>query len=104
MKGLPEYYYGHNTDTVGLLSIWESGLNTEIFETTRFYGAIPITDDMKDQLRYLMDIAEPDTGVRRAIFEMMLEEMEPYLKGNKDLDSACEILNSKVTLYLQEGQ
>ena len=104
MKGLPEYYYGHNTDTVGLLSIWESGLNTEIFETTRFYGAIPITDDMKDQLRYLMDIAEPDTGVRRAIFEMMLEEMEPYLKGNKDLDSACEILNSKITLYLQERQ
>ena len=78
-------------------------INKELYESEKpFVLDYYYTEEQLDQLRYLIDIAEPDTQTRQVIFDMMMEEMDPYLNGNKDLDSACEILDSRVRLYLQE--
>ena len=99
----PENWYGHSGRR-SVFSIFEEYINETTFETEDRYcdAGFYYREDQLDQLRYLIDIAEPDTQTRQVIFDMMMEEMDPYLNGNKDLDSACEILDSRVRLYLQE--
>ena len=105
MVGQQEFEYGKGGDTYGYLGVFEERINKELYESEKpFVLDYYYTEEQLDQLRYLIDIAEPDTQTRQVIFDMMMEEMDPYLNGNKDLDSACEILDSRVRLYLQERQ
>ena len=60
------------------------------------------TEEHKEQLRRLFAQARAETRAQRVIFGMLQEEMEPYLKGQKDLESACEVLQSRAELYLKE--
>lgn len=36
------------------------------------------------------------------IYGFLIEEMEPYFAGSKELDAACEVLDSRAKLYLME--
>ena len=49
-----------------------------------------------------MDSAEVVTKTQSDVYEMFLEEMDGYFHGNKDLDSCCDILQNRVSLYLAE--
>lgn len=60
------------------------------------------TEEQINQLKSLIDCAVPDTKVRRDIYSMLMEEMDAYVQGGKDLDSACEILQNRASLYLME--
>ena len=107
LQNQDEREYGKGGNTFGYFGIFEDQINYEIFESEKSYVNTRekeyfFTEEQLSQLRYLIDIAEPDTQTRQVIFDMMMEEMDPYLNGNKDLDSACEILDSRVRLYLQE--
>ena len=53
-------------------------------------------------LRGLLDTAVGVTKAQNDIYGMFLEEMDGYLHGNKDLDSCCDILQNRVSLYLAE--
>lgn len=62
------------------------------------------TQEHLDQLRYLIENAQPSTKTQEDIYGMLMEEMDGYFQGGKDLDACCEILQSRVKLYLAEGQ
>ena len=79
-----------------------------IFETEKSYivtrdGEQFFTQEQKEQLWKLIHNSVPDTKTQRDIFAMCLEEMSAYWNGDKDFESACEILENRVTLYLEEN-
>ena len=61
------------------------------------------TEDHFTHLRYLIDNAIPTTMAQEDIYIILLEEMEPYLQGQKDIDSCCKVLQSRVEIYLAES-
>jgi len=107
--------------TKGTFWVFENYLKEDIWETEksncwsmwfvqptpgmRFYGngiEGEITQEHKEMLRELMDSAEVVTKTQSDVYEMFLEEMDGYFHGNKDLDSCCDILQNRVSLYLAE--
>ena len=119
-KGWPEADYGKNGGIApGYFNLFEKNLREAIFETDLPFDVYvefdekgrPIpgtgydffyTEEHKEQLRRLFAQARAETRAQRVIFGMLQEEMEPYLKGQKDLESACEVLQSRAELYLKE--
>jgi hypothetical protein len=61
-----------------------------------------LPEEQKDQLRFLIDSAIPETKTQRVIYEMLMEEAEGYFSGDKDLESVCKILQNRAELYLKE--
>ena len=61
-----------------------------------------ITEERKKMLRDLMDRAVGVTKAQNDIYGMFMEEMGGYINGNKDLESCCDILQNRVSLYLAE--
>lgn len=106
MMGEVETAYGKAGNTGAFFSVYEENLKEEIYESERPYSSIGgefyFTEEQNDQLKYLIDCAVSDTKVQRDIYDMLMEEMDAYFQGDKDLDSACEILQNRAELYLQE--
>ena len=106
MMGEVETAYGKAGNTGAFFSIYEENLKEEIYESERPYSSIGgefyFTEEQNDQLKYLIDCAVSDTKVQRDIYDMLMEEMDAYFQGDKDLDSACEILQNRAELYLKE--
>lgn len=120
LKGYDESDYGKNGGvTEGYFSVFESMLKKLIYETEdpfntyvdRDENGQPVlhsgreyfyTKEQKEQLRRLLDSAIPDTDTQRDIYDMLMEEMDAYLNGNRDLISCCEILQKRAELYLKE--
>lgn len=84
-----------NTDKPYLNVLWRLTMKKE----TLYY-----TKDNLDNLKRLLEDTTPVTKAQNDIYKMLLEEMEPFFEGGKDLDSSCEALNSRVRLYLMEKQ
>ena len=101
--------YKKGAATTGRFSVYESLLNELIFETTKCYtltkdGELFFTPEQKEQLWKLIHNSVPDTKTQRDIYAMCLEEMSAYWNGDKDFESACEILENRVILYLEENK
>ena len=95
--------------------VFEDFLKEEIWETekpylilsedyTKLNSLVPvyITEERKEMLRDLMDRAVGVTKAQNDIYGMFMEEMGGYINGNKDLESCCDILQNRVSLYLAE--
>ena len=106
MVGDTEAAYGKAGNTGAYFSVYEDILKEEIYESERPYSSIGgefyFTEEQNDQLKYLIDCAVSDTKTQRNIYDMLMEEMDAYLQGGKDLNSACEILQNRAELYLKE--
>lgn len=116
----PDAYGKRNDDqTQGLFSVYQSILDEQIFESEKPKSHVKAreedgtfiegkfddwfyTEEKKETLRNLIDSAAPTTKTQSDVFGMLLEEMDAYWNGNKDLESACEILQNRVELYLRE--
>ena len=110
--------YGKNACTLGMLSVYRTCLNSQIFESEKPYAIAPVkspdgtvivqdcyyTEEQCDHLLELIDSAEADSKMHIKIYEMLMEEMEPYLKGDKDCDSCCNVLQKRVQLYMSENK
>ena len=104
--------YGASYLTLAPFSTYEDIMKEEIYETEKPFAAlrgagdIPefyyFTDEHKEQLKDLIEGAVADTKVQKDIYGMFLEEMDGFLQGDKDLDAACEILQNRVSLYMDE--
>lgn len=116
--GWPEGDYGKNGSSEAMFSIFQHLLDKQIFDWEVLY---PYFSDARDEngnyledalyyrpeeqkewLRFLLSTATAETKVQRVIYDMLMEEMDPYFNGNKDLESCCEILQSRAELYLKE--
>lgn len=95
--------------------VFEDFLKEEIWETekpylilsgdyTKLNSLVPvyITEERKEMLRDLMNRAVGVTKAQNDIYGMFLEEMGGYINGNKDLESCCDILQNRASLYLVE--
>lgn len=106
MMGDTEAAYGKAGNTGAFFSVYEEILKEEIYESERPYSSIGgefyFTEEQNGQLKYLIDCAVSDTKTQRDIYDMLMEEMDAYLHGGKDLDNACEILQNRAELYLKE--
>lgn len=106
MVGDTEAAYGKAGNTGAYFSVYEEILKEEIYESERPYSSIGgefyFTEEQNDQLKHLIDCAISDTMTQRDIYAMLMEEMDAYFHGGKDLDSACEILQNRAELYLKE--
>ncbi len=107
LMGDVESAYGKAGNTEAYFSVYEENLKEEIYESERPYSSIGgefyFTEEQNDQLKYLIDCAVSDTKVQRDIYDMLMEVMDVYFQGDKDLDGACEILQNRAELYLKEN-
>ena len=71
-------------------------------ESTR--KRIKITEEQEEKVLEIFQIAEPDTYERMMIRQIILEEVQPYFLGQKDLDTVCEIMQSRVNVLLSERE
>lgn len=110
---LNEYCWDPETYGLGLcteadFSVFERVLREEIYETQLPYypslarGDFYFTDEQKEQLAELIASSIPETKTQRDIFELLMQEMEGYFQGGKELDMACEILQNRASLYFAE--
>ncbi len=79
------------------LAIWDESDSGEMSVTV-----YEITEEHKDTLLNMLANAEPDTYERMMIRQIILEEVQPYFLGQKDLDTVCEIMQSRVNVLLSE--
>ena len=63
-----------------------------------------ITEEQEEKVLEIFQMAEPDTYERMMIRQIILEEVQPYFLGQKDLDTVCEIMQSRVNVLLSERE
>ena len=101
--GYPENFYGETTSTSGYFSVYEEIMDEQIYETEKPYiDDYFFTDEQKTHLKDMINSAVSNSKTQGDIYVMLMEEMDAYLKGGKDLDSACDILQNRAELYLKE--
>lgn len=63
-----------------------------------------ITQEQIDMVLALFPYAIPRKEKYGEIRAIVDEELQPYLEGQKDIDAVCEIIQSKVSIYLEESK
>lgn len=63
-----------------------------------------ITEEQEEKVLEIFQMAEPDNYERMMIRQIILEEVQPYFLGQKDLDTVCEIMQSRVNVLLSERE
>lgn len=94
-------------------STFRDVLRAEIFETEKPFAVAGSTsgevvdlyfsDEMLSRIEYLIDNAVTETKTQKVVFTFLKEDMEDYFNDNKYLEEACEVLESRVLLYLMEN-
>ena len=79
--------------------IWNESDSGEVSATV-----YELTEEHKDIILSMFANAEPDIYEKRIIREIVLEEAQPYFLGQKDLDTVCEIMQSRVNVLLSERE
>lgn len=76
------------------LGVDENGVITSI--------DFPITEEHENMLQSMLANAQPRTYEMQVIQDIIAEEVQPYFQGQKDLDSVCSIIQSRVSILLSE--
>ena len=63
-----------------------------------------ITQEQEETVLESFRMGETDTYERMMIRQIIWEEAQPYFLGQKDLDTVCEIMQSRVNILLSERQ
>ena len=114
VKGSRESDYGKAASTPALFSTNINILERGIYNTEKPFTFLMndngelveycYTAGQKEVLKNLIDSAEGDTRTRRIIYDMLEEEMDGFINGNKELDDCCKALQSRAVLFLEERQ
>lgn len=60
------------------------------------------TDEQIEDIHELLNGTLPDKFYASAIYNMVSEELRPYIKGQKSMEEAIRVLDNRVQLYLNE--
>lgn len=74
---------------------WEDGTSVE------YYGA---TEEQIADLRELIAQAKPGSNGNSQVMQIILEEAAPFFKGQKSVEDVCNIIQSRVKLYISENR
>lgn len=66
------------------------------------YKRFEITEEHKKMVSEMLEKATPDTYEMLLIRDIIWEEAQPYFLGQKDLDTVCDIMQSRVSILLSE--
>ncbi len=82
---------------------WDANLEFRFYEDKEGeWETYSISQDGKDMLMDSLDIAEADTYEKKLIREIIHEEVQPYFQDQKDLNTVCDIIQSRVSILLSE--
>lgn len=114
MNGSSTSDAGMSYTTYAPFSTFKEILRNEIYETDKPFAIersssgemkeLYFTDEMLNRIETLISSAKPETKTQKVVFSFLKEEMEDYYNGSKSLDKACDILQSRVSLYLMENE
>lgn len=65
-------------------------------------GIPPMTQEERAELRYVLDNAYMDRPARGMIYDIIWEEVQVFFAGDKTADEVAEIIQNRVSLYLNE--
>ena len=66
------------------------------------YAEDNLTDEQIEDIRGLLSGALPDKFYASSIYNIVSEELSPYIKGQRSMEEAIRILDNRVQLYLDE--
>lgn len=66
------------------------------------YKEFEITEEHKEMVTDMLKNATPDTYEMLLIRDIIWEEVQSYFQGQKDLDTVCDIMQSRVSILLSE--
>ena len=68
-----------------------------------FYEFHPVTQEEVDRVEYLIDISVPaSTRINDNVIKIITEEAAPFFKGQKTVDEVCDIIQSRLSIYMKE--
>lgn len=73
---------------------------TTINERTPYYA---LNEKQTQMIKQALDSMEVDSLEGTTILEIIIEELTGYLNGAQDLDAACDVIQNRVQLYLDEN-
>lgn len=103
---VPYYVYDEN----GEVMLDEEGSPVQSSRTTyRYYNGLEIniyavTQEEADGIRHVISQIDGVYEYDVSIMDILLEEMEPYFAGQKSVDEAAGIIQSRVQLYINESR
>lgn len=114
-RGYADDNIGESYTTTAMFYTNKKKLNSEIFETEKPYAIIRgntydwgdwtelhFTEANKENINDIIERAIPVSKEQNDIYSMMLEEIADYLNGGKSLKDCCEVLQKRVSIYLEE--
>ncbi len=73
---------------------------TTITERVPYYA---LNEKQTQMIKQALDSMEADSLEGTVILEIIIEELTGYLNGAQDLDAACDVIQNRVQLYLDEN-
>ncbi len=73
---------------------------TTITERVPYYA---LNEKQTQMIKQALDSMEVDSLEGTTILEIIIEELTGYLNGAQDLDAACDVIQNRVQLYLDEN-
>lgn len=114
-KGGDPYALGKTYNTYGRFSVFEDKLKQNIFETEQPFAAekdnqnssgslkfFYFSEENKENIRTLIDSAEPITKWQMDIFDILTEDLEGYVLGDIALEDYVRVLQSRASIYMSE--
>ncbi len=78
------------------------------YGTTSFgswqYTYHAVTEEEIATLLYLMDTAQCSNTMDNVLWRIIFEEASPFFQGQRTVEDAAAIIQSRISLYLQENQ
>lgn len=71
-----------------------------ITERTSYYA---LNEKQTQMIKQALSSMEVDSMEGTVILEIIIEELAGYLNGARDLDAACDVIQNRVQLYLDEN-
>ena len=92
----------------GQLFLDENGMPWPKYSTTGFgswqYTYHEVTEEEIATLLYLMDTAQCSNTMDDVLWRIIYEEASPFFQGQRTVEDAAAIIQSRISLYLQENQ
>ena len=63
---------------------------------------IPYTDEMMEQIYFIINHSKPNNNSVYQIYDILVEELEPFFNGSISAEHAAKNLQNRVQLYLNE--
>lgn len=87
-----------------LKSQLEKGIELTLQQETLLGEPCTITREQIDKVLALFPYAVPKEEKYEEVRAIVDEELQPFFEGQKDVDTVCEIIQSRVEIYLQESK